>query len=225
METQRIDPPTLLIADNQRLFAEAIAYMLSCLRPDWMLEVCTSASDLKNKLAGNMPGIVLMEIAMRDINGLDYIRELRKKNIRPLVLSHVTNAKAIRAAIKNGAQGYFSKTTTAEELVNGIVSVMQGECYIGEDLKKGLISSVLSEESIQFSNLSPREKEVLQKICSGKTIKEAAAEMELSPNTLKTYYRAILKKFNLNRASDLIVMALKHGLYVPAPGYSGTPVR
>lgn len=110
--------------------------------------------------------------------------------------------------------GYLSKETSSDELADAILTIYHGETYIGESLRNSLVRSSLSEDKFVF-NLSPREKEVLQHVCSGKTIKETAFDMDLSANTVQTYYKAILKKFNLNRTADLIVFAIQNGLYNP----------
>ena len=113
--------------------------------------------------------------------------------------------------IRSGASGYLSKDTSADELKEAILTVFRGEPYVGESLRKKLVRNTLVEDRFLY-NLSPREKEVLNFVCEGKTIKETAHIMELSANTVQTYYKTVLKKFNLNRTADLIVFAIRNGL-------------
>jgi two-component system invasion response regulator UvrY len=116
--------------------------------------------------------------------------------------------------LRSGASGYLCKDSSPEELADALITVYHGEPYIGESLRPSLLRNTLAEEQFVY-NLSPREKEVLKLVCDGKTIKESAYEMELSVNTVQTYYKTILKKFNLNRTADLIVFAMQNGLYTP----------
>ena len=201
------------IVDHHRLFAEATAYLLSSLQPGWKVKVYASATEyLKDR--DNRADIVLAEIAMRDMSGLDFIKHIRRSSSRLIVLSHLTEPKTIRVSIRNGAQGYLSKNVSSQELIKAITTIIGGGSYVAENLRKQLIASALLEEHINY-NLSPREKQVLQHICSGKTIKETSQAMKLSNNTVQTYYRTLLRKLNINRVADLIVLAIQTGLYVP----------
>lgn len=159
------------------------------------------------------PDIIITDIVMPEMSGIELLVELQKRNstAKVIILSSVVEIQTIRHAMRNGANGYLSKNVTIEEFKEAIMSVYHGEPYVGESLRKKLIRNTLIEDQFLY-NLSPREKEVLDFVCMGKTIKEAAFEMKLSPNTVQTYYKSILKKFNLNRTADLIVFAIQNGL-------------
>lgn len=159
------------------------------------------------------PDIIVSGIIMPEMSGIELLAELEKRNIKAkvIILSSVIEIQTIRHAMRSGASGYLSKNTSIEEFKDAILAVYYGEPYVGESLRKKLIRNTLIEDQFLY-NLSRREKEVLNYICLGKTIKEAAFEMQLSANTVQTYYKSILKKFNLNRTADLIVFALRNGL-------------
>jgi two-component system invasion response regulator UvrY len=94
--------------------------------------------------------------------------------------------------------------------------VITGGQFISPALEKSLIKSIFTEDQHVF-HLSPREKEVLSLVCSGRTIKEMAYDMALSAHTVQTYQKKIMKKFKVNRTADLIVFAIQNGLYHVTP--------
>ena len=92
--------------------------------------------------------------------------------------------------------------------------VNAGKQYIGKGIRDTLINSVFTDEQVVL-HLSPREKEVLQKVCSGRTIKEIAYDLKLSAHTVQYYHRSVMEKLKVKRTTDLIVYAMQHGLYIP----------
>lgn len=159
------------------------------------------------------PDIIVSGIVMPEMSGIEFLVELEKRNSKAkiIMLSSIIEVQTIRHAMRNGANGYLSKNTSIEEFKEALLTVYYGEPYVGESLRKKLIRTTLIEDQFLY-NLSPREKQVLNYVCTGKTIKETAFEMHLSPNTVQTYYKSIMKKFNLNRTADLIVFAIQNGL-------------
>lgn len=160
--------------------------------------------------------IIISDLLMPEMNGIDLLAELKKRNDKTgvIMLSSIIEVQTIRHALRNGASGYLSKDSSPEELAEAILAVYDNDTYVGESLRKSLIMNAIVEDRFVYS-LSPREREVLNLVCSGKTIKETAGEMNLSINTVQTYHKNILKKFNLNRTADLIVFAMQNGLYNP----------
>lgn len=172
------------------------------------------------KKAGSFPNesntIVITEIITKDVTGLKLIEEIKKQKLafKLVILSGFAEIKTIKYAIQLGADGYLTKTISASELMEAIKEVGVGKRYISTTLRDQLMKAALIEDTISHT-LSKREKEVLQHICSGKTIKEAANEMGLSNNTVQSYHKSVLKKLKINRTADLIVFAIQSGLYVP----------
>jgi DNA-binding NarL/FixJ family response regulator len=204
------------LIDDHQLFSEALSGLL--LSHEFINEVSIyrSARQFLQLEVSEMPDMIITEIILLEMSGIDFLAKLRSLNpaIKIIVLSSITEIKIIRFAIRSGVSGYLSKEASAEELKTAILDVCQGDPYIGESLRRKLISHTLVEDRYLY-NLSPREREVLQYVCSGRTIKETAAEMKLSINTVRTYYKIILRKFDFNRTADLIVFAMQNGLYDP----------
>ncbi len=204
-----------LIDDHQLLLDSLERYML---RYDFIekLETYKNPKDFLVAAGNNFPDVIICDIMMPAMNGIDFIDYLRKAGVssKIIVLSSIGEAKTIRHALRIGANGFLGKDTTPDELADAVLAVCAGDNYIGESLRNTLIRNTIAEEKFVYS-LSRREKEVLNHVCSGKTIKEAAYEMELSINTVQAYYKSVLKKFNINRTADLIVFAMQNGLYNP----------
>ncbi len=213
MRSQQI---TIAIVDNHYLFAEALADLLAAALSFKEIKLYRNTKQFFESEKNELPEIILTEIIHTDTNGIDFLVELKKQyqHSNVIFLSSVTEVRTMRLAMRKGASGYLSKNSSSKELINAILAVDLGDIYIGENLQYQMIRGSLADDTFVF-NLSPREKEVLQFVCSGKTIKETANEMRLSVNTVQTYYKTILKKFKLNRTADLIVFAMQNGLYNP----------
>ncbi|MFT3681957.1 MAG: response regulator transcription factor [Ferruginibacter sp.] len=210
----------IILIDDHKLIAEGMAAMLRSY--EFVKEVNIFFS-LKEYLAASPEpeaDIIVSDIMMPDMNGTDILVHLKSKKIKPKVifLSSITEVQTIRYVIQNGASGYVSKDAVMEELAEALQAVYHGEKYISENLRILLIKNSFAEDGIIY-HLSPREKEVLKWVCSGKTIKETAYELQLSVHTVQTYYKGILKKFKLNRTADLIVFAIQNGLYQPVQAH------
>lgn len=206
----------VVLLDDHHMLSQSLANLLS--KYDFIGTVNTfpSPKTFLAALKQPYPDIIVSDIMMPDMSGMELLQYLKAKDIfiKVVMLSSITEVQTIRHAMRNGASGFLSKGSTAEELADALLAVHNGEPYISDVLRKSLLKNTLSEERFVFS-LSPREKEVLQLICTGKTIKEIGAEMGLSPNTVQTYQKTILKKFNLSRTADLIVFAMQNGFYNP----------
>ncbi|MBS1511251.1 MAG: response regulator transcription factor [Bacteroidetes bacterium] len=207
----------IALLDDHQLLSQSLANLLY--RFDFIKDIAVYNSPKTFLAAGQDYEILISDIMMPKMNGIDLLLKIKKLNtgIKVIFLSSVMEAQTIRFALRSGANGYISKDTSVEELADAILAVHNGDVYIGESLRNILLRNTLTEERLVF-NLSPREREVLNLVCSGKTIKETAYDMELSVHTVQTYYKTILKKFNLNRTADLIVFAMKNGLYIPGDG-------
>lgn len=210
MQTLKLN---IALVDDHLLITQSITYLLE--QFDFVEKIKTFENPKEFLSAEGIAeiDIIITDIIMPEMSGIEFLAALEKTNNRAkvIILSAVEEIQTIRYAMRNGASGYLGKNTPVEEFKEALITVYYGEPYISESFRKKLIRSTLIEDKFLY-NLSPREKEVLNLVCMGKTIKEAAFEMQLSPNTVQTYYKSILRKFNLNRTADLIVFAIRNGL-------------
>ncbi len=211
----------IALIDDHSLLSESLANTLKYHLPDADIRVFPNGEEFfESNFAAWMPGIMFVDMLMNGMNGLEVMGKALQKfgsDCRIILLTSIIDVHTIRNAMRLGASGYLSKESSVEELVEAINTVQSGEQYIGKGLRNMLVKYVFEEDRIVF-HLTPREKEVLDMICVGKTPKEIAFETKLSLHTVQEYLRAVMKKFKVNRTTDLVVFAIKKGLY--NPGYS-----
>ncbi len=162
------------------------------------------------------PELVISDLLMPGVQSADLIKLYRTELgevIKIIVLSSVTNKATIQQVLAGGANSYLSKEDSIESLITAIHKVIEGETYISESLVQ-LLKSRRENEHLNF-HLSPREKDVLHLVCSGKIMKEVAHELGLSVHTVQSYHNSMMRKFKVRRTSDLIVAAIRYGLYQP----------
>ena len=161
------------------------------------------------------PDIVISDILMPDMNGIEMLEKVRpslRQECKIILLSSITDAGLVKEAISKNVDGYVAKGATLDELLEAIRTVQQGKKYISQALKDDLLDYMLADKPT-LATLSPRENEVLQKLCAGLTPKEIAYEMNLSVSTVQLYNKTLLRKFKINRTTDLVMFAIKNGLY------------
>lgn len=206
----------IVLIDDHSLFLESVAGMLR--KYDFVESVLSFKSVKDFYFAGveKTTDIIICDIMMPHMNGIDFLAKIKKEYpaIKVVLLSSIIEVQTIRHSLRIGASGYLSKDSTIEELTHALLTVYSGDQFVSESLQKALIRTTLLEDQFVYK-LSSREKQVLNMVCSGKTIKEIAYELELSVHTVQTYYKNIMKKFNVNRTADLIVFAIHNGLYTP----------
>jgi two-component system response regulator NreC len=204
----------VLLADDHTIVRQGLKLILSS-RPD--LEVVGEAAngrevlDLAEKLK---PDVILMDVAMPELNGIEATRRLHQISPRTkvLVLSMHKEAVYVREILKAGARGYILKDAIDTELVNAIQSVARGDGYISPAISGALLSDYRQNLTDPLDLLSTREREVLQLIAEGKTNKEVATRLNLSVYTVDSHRGKIMEKLNLHSAGELIRFAVKNGL-------------
>ncbi|RZK60684.1 MAG: response regulator transcription factor [Pedobacter sp.] len=209
----------IAILDDHRLLSELLKLSLSEFDFIQNIQVYHSAENYLAHLNFAAMDLLIVDMLMPDMNGVDVIKHCRKAKkkteLKILVLSTVIDTNMIKDALQAGCNGYLSKDVSIEELIKAIqfVDGEDNKTYIGDGIKDSLLQSQLFE-SVKFS-LSPREKDLLQLICSGSTVKEIASELKLSLNTVQSYMKQLMRKMEVNRTPDLILKAIRHGLFYP----------
>lgn len=169
------------------------------------------AVDLAQKLK---PDVVLMDVAMPELGGIEATRRMLQANphIRVLVLSMHKEAVYVREILKAGARGYILKDAIDTELLNAVRSVARGDGYISPAVSGALLSDFRQNVTDPADLLSNREREVLRLIAEGKTNKEIASRLNLSVYTVDSHRGKIMEKLNLHSTGELVRFAIKHGL-------------
>lgn len=207
----------IALIDDHPVLTEAIKNLLLQQPGVGQVKSFDSASVFLEQRMLPAPDLIITDLMMPGINGIKFIeicRETLNSDIKIIVLSSIIDVQTIKHAIRMGANGFLSKSSNLEELLDAIAEVKDGKQYIAKNLRDNMLNSMFTEEQVIY-HLSPREKDVLKRVCSGLTIKEIAYELKLSVHTVQYYHRIVLNKLKVKRTSDLIVFAIQNGLYHP----------
>jgi DNA-binding NarL/FixJ family response regulator len=205
------------IIEDHRIIAESLNSTLSKHSGIKEIRLFFSSDSFLNNNNGWNPHLIISDLLMPGISGAELIKAYKAKlgdQIKIIILSSVTNKATIKHVIRQGANGYLSKEEPLEELIKAIHKVIDGERYISESLRNKLANNLLEEDQIAY-HLSPREKDVLRLVCSGRIMKEIADDLGLSIHTVQSYHNNVMRKFKVRRTSDLIVAAIRNGFYNP----------
>ena len=204
----------ILLVDDHTIVRQGLKLILSA-HAD--LQVIGEAANGREavELAGKLkPDIVLMDVAMPELNGIEATRRMVEANsrLRVLVLSMHKEAVYVREILRAGARGYILKDAIDTELLNAVRSVAQGDGYISPAVSGALLTDYQQKATDPIDLLSSREREVLQLIAEGKTNKEIATRLNLSVYTVDSHRGKVMEKLNLHSTGELVRFAMKHGL-------------
>jgi DNA-binding NarL/FixJ family response regulator len=204
----------VLLADDHKLVRAGIRSLLERL-PD--LEVVAEASDGREAIRlveEHEPQIVLMDLAMPELNGIEATRHLTKTfpKVRVLILSIYTDEEHVYQALRAGAAGYLMKGAATEELELAIRTVAEGETYLSPPVSKLVIMEYIRRTNVGFTSLerlSSRQTQVLKLIAEGKTTKQIALELGISVKTVETHRSALMKRIGVRDVAGLVRYAVK----------------
>lgn len=208
---------TIIIADDHDIIRTGIKNILRG-QPEY--EVVAEAVDgeeVTARVKAHKPDILLLDISMPKISGLDVIEQVHylSPETKILIISVHKAAAYVMKAFEAGVKGYLHKETAGEELLPALGKIAAGETFLTSSVSSYLVERVLkksAEKEPQRGLLTSREQEILRLVAEGKTAKEIAAALFISQRTVENYKNALLKKLNLHRTSDLIKYAIRHKL-------------
>ncbi|NOX61660.1 MAG: response regulator transcription factor [Chloroflexi bacterium] len=208
----------VLIADDHHLFREGLQRILAD-APG--IEVVGGVSSGEKALSAAdelKPDVVLLDVNMPGLGGLEAARRLRARhpNLGIIMLTVSEQEEDLFEAIRAGARGYMLKNSTADELALGIRRVYAGEAMISPAMSVKLLEQFAAMQAASQSppqeRLTARERDVLRLVARGLSNKEIAAELALSPHTVKAHLRHILDKLHLRSRAQAAAWAERHGL-------------
>lgn len=208
----------ILIADDHALVREGVTAILQ-LHDDLEI-VGTAANGLEavEKAAQLHPHIILMDIAMPGLGGLEATLEIRKKHpeMKILILSQYDDKEYVSRLLKAGVSGYILKHAVGTDLVTAIRAVDRGECYLYPSITSGVIDGYLGRGPMEiedpYEKLTDREKQVLKLIGEGHSHKEIAALLDISAKTVIAHQTHLSDKLNLHSRAELIKFAMRKGI-------------
>ena len=211
----------VLIADDHAVLRSGLRMLLNS-QPD--IEVIGEASDGKQaveKTAELSPDVLLLDLTMPGIKGIDVIRMIKAKMLPVviLVLTMHENESFLLESLKAGALGYIPKKAADTELVAAIRAVYHGEVFVHSSLTKAVVKELVHPDTFNkgpkadsYEQLSQRERETLQLVAQGYTNQDIAARLYVSTKTVETYKARVMAKLELHSRVELVRYALQRGL-------------
>jgi two-component system response regulator NreC len=160
------------------------------------------------------PDIVVMDVAMPELNGIEATRRLAESvpHARVVALSMHKDSVYVREILRAGARGYLLKDSVADDLVSAVRAVARGEGYLSPAVSNAVLDDYRRHVTNPIDLLTSREREVLQMLAEGKTNKEIAGVLNLSVYTVDAHRGRIMEKLNLHSINELVRFALRNGL-------------
>jgi DNA-binding NarL/FixJ family response regulator len=210
-------PTRIMLADDHLLVRAGLKKLLES-TPD--VEVVGEANDgltLVTLAAQLQPDVVLMDIAMPGLNGLEATARLLKTlpQTRVVILSMHQNEEYVRQALRYGAAGYLLKDAAPAELEHAINAVLRGETYLSPAVSKGVLSDYVQRlrgDEQPGELLTSRQREVLQLVAEGHSTKEIARRLDLSIKTVDTHRSQLMKQLDIHEVAGLVRYAMRMGL-------------
>lgn len=213
-------PIRILLADDHTLVRAGIRSLLKNMEG---IEVIAEAGDGREALRlvrAHRPDVVLMDIAMPGLNGLEAAARIAKKipHVRVIILSMHINEEYVLQALRAGAAGYMVKGADAAELEIAIRAVARGETYLSPAVSKHVVTDYIqriSGETSPLELLTPRQREVLQLIVEGYSTKKIAHTLKISVKTVETHRMQLMERLDIHDIAGLVRYAIRVGLVKP----------
>ncbi len=218
----KLDKIKVVLVDDHSLLREALGVMLQQIDDIQIIGSVSSGEEIINKVQALNPHVILMDIMMKGMTGIEATRWIKERNsaIKIILLSSEIKKEFVTAGIQAGIDGYLPKDIEKEALVKAIRAVMNGEKYFNEAITSLVFEDFYTKEKtshhthkqLQLTDLSKRELEVLSLVANGKSNKEAADLLFISTKTIDTHKMHILDKLGLKNTAELVRYAIKNSL-------------
>ena len=214
--TETINPISIAIIDDHEVVINGLKAMFAHSGEVKIVYSTTSGNELFEYLKDDQPQVILLDIQMPEISGIDICKQVHRlyPNIRMIAFSSFDDTHYIKQIIRSGASGYLLKNADQQTILTAIKKVVEGEEYIDESIKKILIQESISGQRRSMFDipLTKREKEILKLIADGLSNQEIADKLFISLRTVETHRFNLTQKLDVKNAAGLVKEAIKRGL-------------
>lgn len=214
----------ILIADDHEVVREGIRAILDS-HPAW--EVCGEVADGRRAVESARelrPDLVIVDIGMPLLNGLDATRQILKAlpNAKVLVLTMHESEQVVQQVLEAGARGYLMKSDASRDLINAVEEILRNKTFFTSRVAQLVLDAFRNKrprslESDTAQSLTPREREVVQLLAEGRSTKEVAVALDLSVKTAETHRSNIMRKLDIHSVSELVLYAVKNNIVQVVP--------
>ncbi|AKP73280.1 two-component system response regulator [Piscirickettsia salmonis] len=208
----------VLIVDDHELIRVGIKRLLSDVQGIEVIGEAESGEEALQFIRQSRPDVVLMDVNMPGMGGLEATRRLLRidQDIQVLAVTVYGGEPYPSRVLQAGAAGYITKGTNIDEMVRAIRKVHVGQRYISPDVAQQLALKHLTDDDTPFDQLSEREMQVMIMITSGQKVQEISDQLCLSPKTVNSYRYRLFEKLNVNSDVELTHLAIRHGMLDPS---------
>ncbi|RON33657.1 response regulator transcription factor [Pseudomonas brassicacearum] len=202
-------PIRVALVDDHALVRDGIKALLAVMAPLEVVGEAESGAQAIEMVGRCQPDLLLVDISLRDMNGLELTRVLRSQypSLKVLVLSMYDNNEYVSESVRAGASGYVLKNSPSREIIAAIEAIASGGTFYSAEIAQRLIADKNTD-----NELTPRESQVLYKMAQGLNNKEMARELDISVRTVETHRLSIRRKLNIDKPAALVKYAIDHGI-------------
>jgi DNA-binding NarL/FixJ family response regulator len=214
-----MNPLRILVADDHEIVRRGLVSLLKS-HPRW--EVCAEAQDGRQaveKAKAVKPHVVILDIGMPNLNGLEAARQIQRDNpqCKVLILTITDADEMVRAVLAAGARGFVLKSDAVRDLVAAVEALESDKTFFTSRVAEMVLGGFLGRSrpagnEAALPNLTPREREIVQLLAEGKSTKEVASHLNLSVKTAETHRSNIMRKLNLHSVSGLVLYAVRNNM-------------
>jgi len=208
----------ILLVDDHPLVRQGIKQVLAGAFHPALVGEASSVEEGANELRQNAWDVIVLDLALPGMSGLDWLRELRRERpaVPVLILSMYQADQFARRVMNAGAAGYLTKDSSPSELVKAVGEVIAGRRYLNPDVIEDLVNDLESDRPDRgprpHETLSDREYQVMRLIASGLTVSQIAQKLSLNVKTISTFRARVLKKMEMKTTAELMHYAIQRGL-------------
>jgi DNA-binding NarL/FixJ family response regulator len=212
-------PIRVFLADDHAILRDGLRALLEAQSDIAVVGEAASGRESVRQVQQLRPDVVLMDIAMPELNGIDATLEIHAScpATQIVILSMYSTAEHIFRAFQAGARGYLLKESAGQEVVEAVRAVQAGRRYLSRGIAESVVDEYIRQHNVKLEKsplerLSSRERQVLQLVVEGKSSAEIGHTLSLSPKTIETYRSRLMEKLGITDIPSLVKFAIQHGL-------------